>query len=110
MINDTKMGEKAFFDVMRTHTMRNNIDAKIRLRTEQRMRSFDRQFSGGFNKFIQKIEVIQMANKKLDWFYGGEDTDVEDCDIYEDEGVEELFDADEISDAEEGFMFGYLGG
>jgi len=52
MINDTKMGEKAFFDVMRTHTMRNNIDAKIRLRTEQRMRSFDRQFSGGFNKFI----------------------------------------------------------
>ena len=52
MANDNKMGEKAFFDVMRTHTIRNNIDAKIRLRTEQRMKTFDKQFSGGFNKFI----------------------------------------------------------
>ncbi len=52
--NDNKMGnmKNTFFDVMRANTMRNNIDAKIRLRTEKRMRSFDKQFSVGFNKFI----------------------------------------------------------
>ncbi len=44
--------KKAFFDVIKAQTMRRDIDAIVKLRTEQRMRSFDRQFSGGFNKFI----------------------------------------------------------
>ncbi len=48
--------------------------------------------------------------KKIDWFFEANETELVDYDIYEDKGVEELFDADEISDAEEGFMFGYLGG
>ena len=47
---------------------------------------------------------------KIDWFFEVDETELIDHDIYEDEGVEELFDADEISDVEEGFMFGYLGG
>ena len=47
---------------------------------------------------------------KIDWFFEANETELVDYDIYEDEGVEELFNADEISDVEEGFMFGYLGG
>ena len=49
---------------------------------------------------------------KIDWFFEADEKELEleDLDIYEDEGVEELFNADEISDVEEGFMFGYLGG
>ncbi len=53
---------------------------------------------------------MKHKEEKLDWFYRGEETELNDCDIYEDEGVKELFDADEISSSEEGFMFGYLGG
>ena len=44
---------QTFFNTMKAHTMKSQteIDEKINARTAQKMRSFDRQFSG-FNKFI----------------------------------------------------------
>ena len=50
-LGDTGM---AFFNAIKTQTMKSQreIETKIRLRTANRMISFDRQFSQGFNKFI----------------------------------------------------------
>ena len=46
----------------------------------------------------------------MEIFFESEEHVLDEYDIYEDEGVEEIFDADGISSQEEGFMIGYLGG
>ena len=100
---------RAFFNAIKIQTMKsqNEIETKIRLRTANRMMSFDRQFSQGFNKFIWGAN---MNKKEIYWFFDGQENELEEYDIYENEALEELNNSDEISPQEVGFMIGYLGG